>query len=287
MPALGNSSEAGIRQRLKADALPVLFDEAESNEERDTARIQNVLSLIRQSSTESNFETLKGTAGGDGMSFLIRSMFALASIQTAIKQQADVERLTVLRLRDKRDVKTSDIEWPAFEMELSSAFDGGALPRRLINRSLQLAQTTRKNIRTFVAVAARRFGSQREGDQYGTLLAGAWSLLSSELATAEDAATLIDSLDWSEHVEQGGDDRFEALHTMLACVVRTESGDATILELLQRARVSTSTACRWAIWKQSASLGGMGSALEVSGYTSRTKASCATRSWRKRSSMPT
>ncbi len=88
--AQGNSTEAGIRQTLNADARPVLFDESESNEENDARRIQAVLSLIRQSSTESEAQTFKGSASGEAMAFHIRSMFCLASIQVALT-------ITVLR----------------------------------------------------------------------------------------------------------------------------------------------------------------------------------------------
>jgi putative DNA primase/helicase len=101
--AQGASTEAGIRQRLCVDARPVLIDESESNEENEIRRTQGVLSLIRQASTESDAQTLKGTAGGEAMRFHIRSMFALASIQVGLKQQADRERerITVLTLRSK------------------------------------------------------------------------------------------------------------------------------------------------------------------------------------------
>ncbi|WP_158244504.1 toprim domain-containing protein [Paraburkholderia rhynchosiae] len=231
--ANGNTSEAGIRQFLKADALPVLFDESESNRERDADRIQNVLSLIRQASTESKFKTLKGTAGGEAMSFHIRSMFALASIQTALKQQADVERLTVLRLRDKRDNKAGDLAWSDLEIELSKLRGNGDFARRIINRSLRLMPITIKNIRTFVSAAARKFGNQRDGDQYGTLLAGAWSLFSSDVATDEQATDLIESLEWNVYVEPDADDRFDGLKALTSSIVRTDRGDATILELVQ------------------------------------------------------
>ncbi|MFP3604688.1 PriCT-2 domain-containing protein [Paraburkholderia sp. SIMBA_053] len=231
--ANGNTSEAGLRQCLKADARPVLFDESESNRERDADRIQAVLSLIRQASTESKFKTLKGTAGGEAMSFHIRSMFCMASIQTALKQQADVERLTVLRLRDKRDNKTGDLAWSDLEIELSKLRGNGDFARRIINRSLRLMPITIKNIRTFVSAAARKFGNQRDGDQYGTLLAGAWSLFSSEMATDEQATDLIESLEWNVYVEPDADDRFDGLKALTSCIVRTDRGDATILELVQ------------------------------------------------------
>ena len=42
-----------------------------------------------------------------------------------------------------------------------------------------------------------RFGTQRLGDQYGTLLAGAWCLTSSVVASETDALAMIDSYDWS------------------------------------------------------------------------------------------
>ncbi|MGT2471666.1 toprim domain-containing protein [Paraburkholderia terrae] len=231
--ANGNTSEAGLRQCLKADALPVLFDESESNRERDADRIQSVLSLIRQASTESKFKTLKGTAGGEAMSFHIRSMFCMASIQTALKQQADVERLTVLRLRDKRDNKAGDLAWSDLEIELSKLRGNGDFARRIINRSLRLMPITIKNIRTFVSAAARKFGNQRDGDQYGTLLAGAWSLFSSDVATDEQATDLIESLEWNVYVEPDADDRFDGLKALTCCIVRTDRGEATILELVQ------------------------------------------------------
>jgi hypothetical protein len=79
--AQGNSTEAGIRQTLKWDALPVLFDESEQNNEREAMRVQQIIALIRQSSTESAARTLKGTQGGAAMDFMIRSMFCLSSIQ--------------------------------------------------------------------------------------------------------------------------------------------------------------------------------------------------------------
>src|SRR3546814_6554229 len=47
-----NSTEAGIRQTLATDARPVLFDEAESEDAKAQVRIQQVLELAGQSSSE-------------------------------------------------------------------------------------------------------------------------------------------------------------------------------------------------------------------------------------------
>jgi len=71
-PALGdssltvqsNSTEAGIRQRLKQDARPVIFDEAEGESQHARQRMQAVLELARQASSDGVAEIAKGTAGG-------------------------------------------------------------------------------------------------------------------------------------------------------------------------------------------------------------------------------
>ncbi|SEI81531.1 PriCT-2 domain-containing protein [Paraburkholderia diazotrophica] len=200
--AQGNSSEAGFRQTLRTDARPVLFDESESNEEGDIRRIQNVLSLIRQASTESEARTLKGTAGGESMSFHIRSMFCLASIQVGIKHQADVERLAVLAMRPKRDGETDTAEsWKALKEDLYLIKRDPTIAARLMRRALTLLPVIQKNIEVFAEVAATRFGSQRDGDQYGTLLAGAWALLTHEPVTRSDAEQMIDGFEWSERFE--------------------------------------------------------------------------------------
>lgn len=235
--AQGNSSEAGIRQKLKSDALPVLFDESESNSEKDGMRIQNVLSMVRQASTESQAETLKGTAGGDAMSFHIRSMFCLASIQVGIKYQADIERMTVLSMRSARDDADAAETWERIKEALHVINRDEDLPGRLVRRSLNLLPITLKNIDVFAKAAALRFGSQRDGDQYGTLLAGAWSLVEDGVASPEAAAAMIDSFDWSEHRENNEVDEGErALASLMGALVRIPGAEVTVNELIRRAQ---------------------------------------------------
>ena len=232
--AQGSSSEAGVRQTLRHDARPVLFDESESNEESDARRIQNILSLIRQASTESEAQTLKGTAGGDSMAFHIRSMFCLASIQVALKQQADVERLTVLALRSKKEDSDAANGWDRLSKELDRIKLDTTLPARLFRRSLDLLPITLKNIRTFSRAAAKHFGNQRDGDQYGTLLAGAWSLISTREASDDEAAEMISQYDWSEHRDNADTDEGQrALSALLEAHIKIKGGiDVTVYELI-------------------------------------------------------
>ena len=105
---VGATTEAGIRQQLRADAIPVVFDESESNERNDQARIQAVLGLARVSSSESGAFTLKGSADGDAQRFLVRSMFLLSSIATSLKQGADLGRFAQLGLRSTKDIPQAE-----------------------------------------------------------------------------------------------------------------------------------------------------------------------------------
>ena len=75
----GGTTAAGIRQELRADARPVMYDEAEGGEQKTASRIQEIIEMIRSaSSTSAGAHIAKGTSTGTAMSFQIRSMFCLA-----------------------------------------------------------------------------------------------------------------------------------------------------------------------------------------------------------------
>jgi len=236
--AQGNSTEAGIRQTLHTDARPVLFDESESNEEKDRLRIQGVLSMIRQASSESAALTLKGTSHGASLNFHVRSMFALASIQVALKHQADMERLAVLALRQKRAGEDSAADqWRAVQSEFAKIRNDETLPGRLFRRSVDLLPVTMQNIAVFTRAAAEKFGSQRDGDQYGTLMAGAWSLQSDALATPKQAREMLDAYDWDDHMEHAETNESQvALGALMGAMVSLQGGaKCTIHELVMLA----------------------------------------------------
>ena len=235
--AQGSSSEAGIRQRLGNDAIPVLFEESESNNEGDSFRVQNILSMVRQASSESGAQTLKGSGNGVAMTYTIRSMFCFASIQVALKQQADLERLTVLGMRGKHEQTEEDLTWDDVRAQLARLASDRGMPARLFRRSLDLLPVTLKNVQTFVDAASKYFGTVREGDQYGTLLAGAWSLISDDAATPEQAMAEIESYDWEEiTVNARADESTEALQRILMLTQRTGAGtDITLQDLASQA----------------------------------------------------
>lgn len=239
--AQGNSTEAGIRQTLRIDSRPVIFDESEQNNDKEVLRVQNVISLIRQSSTETGAKTLKGTQGGAAMDFNIRSMFGLGSIQVGMKHQADMERITVLALRSKREGKTdaelaqASENWKKISTGLAALHADPELPAKLLHRSLLLLPSTVQNILVFGQAAAEKFGSQRDGDQYGTLLAGAWSLVSTKVATLDEARNMIGRYDWSDYLEDSETEESDkALNTLLRRLVHIGSQDVSVYELIRR-----------------------------------------------------
>lgn len=231
----GNSTESGIRQRLRSDAIPVIMDESESNEEGDAKRVQNILGLIRQASTESDAVTIKGTVDGEGVSYHIRSMFCLASIQVALKHKADIDRLSVLSLRSGKNDANAGADWSTIKDAIYKTTERDETVRgRLLRRAINLLKVTRKNIDIFARVGAEKFKSQRHGDQYGTLLAGAWSLVSEDEATFDQARQLFESVSWETLRErEDGDESMQALQHLMEAHVRTKNGiELTINELV-------------------------------------------------------
>ena len=225
----GNTTEPGIRQALRADARPVVFDEAESNERSDQQRMQSILGLARVASSESKAHMLKGSPEGDTQRYTIRSMFLMSSIATALKQGADKSRFAQLTLRNPNDMPRDDriAHWESLDKDLDR-FVTESIGQRLQARTISLIPTIRASVRVFTRAAAEAFDSQRLGDQYGTLLAGAWSLQSSEVITRDQAWRLIEQNNWESYSQSVEiPDERRCLQFILQHQIRVE-GDKTV-----------------------------------------------------------
>lgn len=236
---LGSSTEAFLRQELRCDALPVVFDEAESNEPGDKARIQAVLALARVASSSGRGVVGRGSADGQAQRFTIRSMFLLSSISTALKQGADRTRFAQLSLRNPSELPAEQRaqHWQQLKGDLDRLISN-TTGQRLQARTISLIPTIRQSTAVFRKAAGAFFQNQRLGDQYGTLLAGAWALQSSLLPTPEQATDLIKQQNW-EPYQQATEltDEQSCLETLLQHQLRIESRDGafnrTVAELVE------------------------------------------------------
>ena len=242
----GPTTEAGLRQTICSDAVPVVFDEAESNEKGDQQRMQAILSLVRVASSESSAEMLKGSPSGDVSRYRVRSMFLMSSIATALKQGADKSRFAQLTLRSPTEMgkEEREVHWQSLDRDLER-YITPQLARRLIARTVSLIPVIRQSVVVFSAAAARHFDSQRLGDQYGTLLAGAWSLLSDVAPTEAEAELCIASHEWESYRQSTEvPDEIRCIQTILQRQVRVETDDKpvtrTIGELVELAACHSS-----------------------------------------------
>ena len=223
----GATTEAGLRQTICSDAVPVVFDEAESNEKGDQQRMQAILSLARVASSESSAEMLKGSPSGDVSRYRVRSMFLMSSIATALKQGADKSRFAQLTLRSPNEMGKEEREahWQNLDRDLER-YITPQLARRLIARTVSLIPVIRQSVVVFTAAAARHFDSQRLGDQYGTLMAGAWSLLSDAPPSQKEAEECIDCHNWESYSQSTEvPDEARCIQTILQRQVRVETDD--------------------------------------------------------------
>ena len=231
----GNTTEAGLRQTLKSDALPIIFDEAESNEKADQQRMQSILALARVASSETNAQMIKGSPNGEVIRFHLRSMFFLSSISTALKQGADRTRFAQLTLKSTSKFNKHEraYHWEQLEKDLDNKINEQTA-KKLIARTFSLINVIKKNIKVFSRLAGEKFDSQRLGDQYGALLAGAYSLMSSELVNLQTAEQMINSVSWDSYSESTElPDERRCLQTILQHSVKIDKTDILLGELVE------------------------------------------------------
>ncbi len=235
----GNSTEAGIRQQLRQDARPIIFDEAEAESMAGRSRMQHVLELARQSSSDSHAQIAKGTASGKALTYRIRSMFLLGSINVGLTQAADRSRFSVLSLTkpDRGAAGRKQFETLSALVNATLTDDWCA---RLRARTYELIPTIRANAATFAKAAAENIGNQRAGDQIGTLLAGYYALHDDGRISQLEAAQYIAGLDWDDQRADEKTDSDESmllaeiLHAQIKIDLRTGSSRIrSIAELIQ------------------------------------------------------
>ena len=223
MMVQGSTTEAGIRQRLKQDARPIVFDEAESEDQRSQTRMQTVIELARQSSSDSTAEIIKGTVSGHGMAFRMRSMFMLGSVNVSLSQAADESRFSVLSLRTPEKTNEERERFEAFSKLVDNTLTD-ELCASLRARAYKLMPIIRLNAKTFSKAVAEILGSQRIGDQMGTLLAGDYAMHSDSEATIEQARSWVEGIDFSDAKEaEEASDEESCLNQILQCQVRVET----------------------------------------------------------------
>lgn len=238
LPVASKTSEAGLRGDLGIDARPVIFDEFESQNEQDRQRVQQILDLARQASSEEGAPIVKGTQTGGSRRYRIRSCFAFSSINVGMQQTADESRTVVLSVKPHKDAEIRRERYAALlalEAEvLTPDFQSG-----LLARSLALLPIIRANVEVFARAIHRAGHSRRTGDTLGALLAGAWSLRSTLAATIEEADKFVAEQMGEALQSVVGDDEWKkAINVLIQIPLRTPVNgshafqDITIGELI-------------------------------------------------------
>lgn len=184
----GGSTEAGTRRAMGISARPVIMDEAESESARDRINMEAILMLARKASSGG----VKRDANGVHP---MRSCFLFAAINPRITQGADLDRNTILELRKNRGSDSRE-RWDRLNRKIRDTLTP-EFSQRLLLRTFRRLPTLLHNIEAFSRALGEKQGDQRYGDQYGTLIAGAYSLTSTSKVTVEQAREWCDKQDWT------------------------------------------------------------------------------------------
>jgi putative DNA primase/helicase len=223
-----STTEAGIRQKLASDALPVLFDEAEGDTRSARENLTKILELMRHSSSDSDAHITKGSAGGVSTDFAIRSMFCMASIAHGINRRADESRTSVLSLKAPIKGEAAKAHF-ALLADTVAEVCGNGLGAAMVGRACLMASEIRGNAETFAKALAGLRGGRRFGDQLGTLLAGYHSLMVPGAWSVADAIEYVEGLDLDALTPPDNDrgvDEMQCLDYLLQQIIRVEMGGA-------------------------------------------------------------
>jgi len=203
--AKGSSTPAGVRSGLGNSSLPTIMDEMESDNNRYAENIDQILKMFRESASGKGqtAATLHGSSDGEGRIWLVQSMALFASIGAGLKHGADKSRFTNICLKapGKTDIKDREINFKKID-KLSKRITND-LGVRFVSLGYSLFHEIEKSVIIFSDVCTNLILNRRDGDQIGTLLAGAWVALNREAPTEEDAIRFVNGLHLKSYFTTG------------------------------------------------------------------------------------
>jgi len=227
---LGNTTEAGLRQAIGSDARPVIFDEVENDKHKEERR-HAIIQLMRQSSSDTRGLILKGGANHESRSFTMRSAFLMSSIGVGLKEAADLTRTAVVTLKPNEAGSVEEMKQMEDQfqrLQTSIYMIRKDMPQRLLARQMSNLWSLKKNIETFKEVIATSMANRRVGDQLGTLLAGAYSLSSTNVITRKACQKYLDAYDWSDFTSVSSvREDIALLHHICGSLIRVETRNGT------------------------------------------------------------
>lgn len=208
--AEGQSSEAGIRQTLGPDSLPILLDEFEADQKDSTLR--NVLRLARSASS-ADTPVLRGTPEGKAMSFSLRTTFLFSAINPRGMSPADQSRISMFELlmhESDRGIAKRIAEDEAYFRSTGSAW---------CSRMIGLAHLVQP---AADAIDIHLTGDRRHRQNMSILIGAGFVALNSRVPTDEEAQAL--ATEYGPAIERHAlevyrDDAQECLDQLLSHVV--------------------------------------------------------------------
>lgn len=185
-----SSSEAGVRQALKASSVPAVIDESE---QENAKRRDAQLHLVRLS--YDGVQQLMGNPSQEGRRYVMRSSICLVGINATIPNIAERNRIAVISRQQIPDNAWAEVSRRRDELITRETGE------RLLRRTVSNLKTLLANVESCGRVVAKRYGG-RVGDTYGALLAGAHHLTSLELLDEAQAQRWIDAQGWALGAEE-------------------------------------------------------------------------------------
>jgi len=233
----GQSTEAGIRQSLGNKAIPVSYDEFEMTNQKSGTRVESVIELLRQASSDNNARVMKGSADGQAIQYSCTTMAIMAAVNTNLNFEADKNRFTIIELLRHKGNKA---ESAAHFQEIEKMLDilTPEFVEGFYGRIIHFWPTFSKNVQTIFDQITKQYNA-RFGQQYSVLLAG-WALCQSDrILSDDDAKFIVNSTDLEQKLQdQGEDDETDCFGYLMAkkVSIRTEhlSTDILVGELIHK-----------------------------------------------------
>lgn len=236
---LGQTTEAGIRQKTGCSTLPIIFDEFETDDDKSAGRVRAVLELARQASSSSDGIVAKGTVSGTALEFKPQFCMCVGSIRVNLPHEQDENRFTVIEIARPG----SEGQNEQFDRLLKfRAMLGADYGHRLFSRMVGLTHEVKASAETFQRVLSEKY-PMRVGQQYGALLAGYWLLTNDQAITEAQARSMCAAMDFTvarAAVERA--DEEDARDHLLGSKIKVGHGEFTVGEALLAAMLRDQTA---------------------------------------------